>query len=39
MLRFRETKKAKKNYATKKPIKVWDVHVDNLAILSISSDI
>ena len=33
MLRFGETKIAKeKFYATKKPIKIWDVNVENIVI-------
>ena len=33
MLRFRETKIAReKFYAPKKPIKMWDVNVDNIVI-------
>ena len=33
MLRFGETKVAKeKSYAAKKPIKIWDVIVDNIVI-------
>ena len=34
MLKFEETKVTKKKvYATKNPIKIWDVNVDNIVIL------
>ena len=37
MLRFGEAKIAKeKFYAAKKPIEIWDVNVDNIAISKIS---
>ena len=36
MLRFGETKIAKEMfYAAKKPIKIWDVNVDNIVILKL----
>ena len=36
MVRFREEETAiKKFYAAKKPMKIWDVNVDNIVILKL----